>query len=769
MASPSSPRTHRTTLVRNLGFVGWGVIGLSAVMGVTYGVAANGSLNEAMLVAIISTFFVIAILRLLLVMAWSPQRRVSVGALTIGVVLWGAGSIALNSSDPSAQTSFPAPGEWLFLASYVGMAAFLVLDSGSRRRGRAATAWLDAVILCGGAATLASALLLTPFSEFYPDGGVPLLVALTYPMIDLALALVVIAQAAMAARAWSWRTLSLAIGFVLLAVADSSLVLHLTSGPYAFSITVIVMWAASLMFITDPACSPPPPLTGISRPLPSGFLVASFLLCIALLSARPEGMTGFLIALPAIITLVATGARLAVALRESQAAAEAFHLARTDDLTGLPNRRAALRLVDQLIRDKQPVGFMLLGLDGFKEVNDTLGHSAGDTLLMMVALRVRDSLPSSVSMARIGGDEFAIVAQDDDPLALLELAQGIRRTLLAPARIDGLDLAMSASLGIAISEPQDTRAVDLLRRADIAMFEAKVSRSGALLYSSDRDEFSRERLQMGEELRRALKEGILTLRYQPKVDSLTNQVVGVEALVRWDHPERGTIVPMEFLPVARRTGLMQGLSEAVVEQAVAAAKRWHDSGLALNVAINVAPPELLAGQLMPILYEAIARARIPAHLITVEVTEETFLANPQKAREILLDVRNHGLKISIDDYGTGFSSLAYLRDLPVSELKMDRSFVASVCVDDRSRLIVASTIDMAHALDLMVVAEGVENAPVSAEVLAMGADILQGYHISEPMRGEHVAAWVMAWNNPPAVVHIVHEDARTSADPQVAG
>ena len=191
--------------------------------------------------------------------------------------------------------------------------------------------------------------------------------------------------------------------------------------------------------------------------------------------------------------------------------------------------------------------------------------------------------------------------------------------------------------------------------------------------------------------------------------------------------------------------------------------------LALNVAINVAPPELLAGQLMPILYEAIARARIPAHLITVEVTEETFLANPQKAREILLDVRNHGLKISIDDYGTGFSSLAYLRDLPVSELKMDRSFVASVCVDDRSRLIVASTIDMAHALDLMVVAEGVENAPVSAEVLAMGADILQGYHISEPMRGEHVAAWVMAWNNPPAVVHIVHEDARTSADPQVAG
>jgi diguanylate cyclase len=191
---------------------------------------------------------------------------------------------------------------------------------------------------------------------------------------------------------------------------------------------------------------------------------------------------------------------------------------------------------------------------------------------------------------------------------------------------------------------------------------------------------------------------------------------------------------------------MQELSEVVALKAVADAARWQRAGLDLNVAINLAPSELLSGKLLPILYDAIESAGIPAHVITVEVTEDTFLADPERAREILLDVRRHGLKTSIDDYGTGFSSLAYLRDLPVTELKMDRSFVATVCTDERSRLIVASTIDMAHALDLRVVAEGVESAAVTAEVVAMGVDLLQGYHQSPPMPSDQVEGWVREWN-----------------------
>jgi EAL domain-containing protein (putative c-di-GMP-specific phosphodiesterase class I) len=206
------------------------------------------------------------------------------------------------------------------------------------------------------------------------------------------------------------------------------------------------------------------------------------------------------------------------------------------------------------------------------------------------------------------------------------------------------------------------------------------------------------------------------------------------------------IPPMAFLSVARRAGLMHELSVVVSRTAVADALRWQRAGLDLNIAINLAPSELLSGKLLPVLYEAIEKAEIPSHVITVEVTEDTFLADPERARDILTEVRRHGLKTSIDDYGTGFSSLAYLRDLPVTELKMDRSFVATVCTDDRSRLIVSSTIDMAHALDLRVVAEGVESAAVMAEVVAMGVDLLQGYHCSPPMPSNQVEAWVRQWN-----------------------
>ena len=387
-----------------------------------------------------------------------------------------------------------------------------------------------------------------------------------------------------------------------------------------------------------------------------------------------------------------------------------------------------------------------LDLDGFKEVNDTLGHSAGDTLLELVALRMRDSLPSDVLLARLGGDEFAMVVPNDNELDLLERAQAVRQTLLAPAKVDGMDLAMHASLGITVREPGDTRAADLLRRADVAMYEAKVTRSGAQLYDAQRDEFSRQRLRMGEELRRALAKGQITTWYQPKVDAVTQLTVGVEALIRWQHPERGMIPPMAFLSVARRAGLMLELSQVVARLSVTDARHWQRLGLDLNVAINLAPPELLGGKMLPFLYDLIAETEVAAQTLTIEVTEDTFLADPERARDVLLDVRRHGLKTSIDDYGTGFSSLAYLRDLPVTELKMDRSFVSTLTTDERSRLIVASTIDMAHALDLEVVAEGVENAAVTAEVIALGVDVLQGYHLAAPMPGDQIEQWVRDWN-----------------------
>ncbi len=738
-------RSHRAgkRVVQFLGPFGWGIIVVFGAIGLVANPSEGSQARELIYIVGLGTFAAVLVLRLVVAIFTWPSRRGALIPLTIGIVLWFAGSVALNAAVPG--TTFPAPGEWLFVSSYVALSAFLVVDASSRRM-RAASAWLDAVILCGAIAALVGGLLLTPFVRSFPEGGIPLLVAILYPLIDVALALVVVTQWALSSRSWNRSTIGLIAGFLAMALADSSLVLNLSIGTYSFSTVTTLLWGAAFMLIVGSAVTPRPPQVRVARPLPGGFLIASFLTAIVLLLIRPEGILGWAIGIPAAVALLATGTRLALALRDSREAGNLLQLTRTDDLTGLPNRRAVLQSLDDGIAADQAMGLMLLGLDGFKEINDTLGHSAGDTVLELVALRIRESLTPSAVLARIGGDEFAILLDEDDELDLMERAQAVREMLMAPANVDGMNLAMRASIGITIREPGDERAADMLRRADVALHEAKIAHSGAELYDPQHDEFSRQRLRMGEELRRALRKGHIVTWYQPKVDAATQLVTGVEALVRWEHPQRGVLAPIEFLPVARRAGLMGELSEIVARQAVADAQRWLRSGLNLNVAFNLAPPELLGGTLLPILYDAIAEADIPAYAMTVEVTEDTFLANPERAREILTEVRGHGLKISIDDYGSGFSSLAYLRDLPLTELKMDRSFVSTVCTDSRSRLIVASTIDMAHALDLRVVAEGVDSAAVTAEVVAMGVDLLQGYHVSPPIPADRVDAWVRTWN-----------------------
>ena len=731
--------------VRWIGIVAWLIILVGLVVEFIAVPQADSEFYQPILLVVVALFFSLQLARLIVsAFAW-PSSRPALMALGLGLALWALGSTLLTADQHASTTEFPAPGELLFLASYIGFAAFLVLDT-THRSGRALIAWLDAAIVCGGAAAVAGAILMTPFARVFPEGGLPLLIALIFPLIDLMLAVVVLGQWALSARTFSRRTVQLIAGFVLMAVADSSLVLNLGGDTYTFSTALTVAWGLAIGLIVSAACVERTPIATMSRRLPIGFLVASFAAALVLLLARPTGLLGLALALPAAVTVLATGARLIMSLRESQALAEAFHLAQTDDLTGLPNRRAVLRKLDAGIQGEQPLGLMLLDLDGFKEVNDTLGHSAGDTLLELVALRMREALPAEIELARVGGDEFAIIVPSDDPLELMERGQEIRRTLLAPARVEGLELGMHASLGITVRQDGDARAADLLRRADIAMYEAKVQRSGVQLYDAQHDEFSRQRLQMGEELRRALQRGQVVAWYQPKVDASSMEVVGLEALVRWVHPERGTVSPMEFLPVARRAGLMQDLSEVVARHVVDDALRWRRNGLALDIALNVAPPELLGGILLPRLYKDIADARLPDRSITIEVTEDTFLTDPARAREVLRELQAHGLSVSIDDYGTGFSSLAYLRDLPVDELKMDRSFISTIGSDDRSRLIVMSTVDMAHALDLKVVAEGVEDAAISQLAVSLGVDILQGYNISKPMAAEAVEPWVRAWN-----------------------
>ena len=698
------------------------------------------------LVVTLTVFFVVLFARLLLAAAQFTDRRISLLFLAAGVALWAAGSATVIAGQLTTAVSFPAPGEVLNLASYLGMAAFLLLDV-PRRQIPTAAIWLEAAVVCCAAACLAAFVVLTPLSGTFVRGGVPLLLAILYPLIDLVLGTLVLAQTMLRQRDRSWRAVVMMAGFLGLAIADSSFVLRLASDAYSSSLLLAALWGASFAAIVGAACVRPK--VAEARPIARqniGVLPVAAALGVVVLVMHPMGPIGWFVMAPAIVTLVCTLARMTLALREAQGAAEAMRLSLTDELTGLPNRRALMSATDDALKAGTPFGLMLLDLDGFKDVNDSLGHSTGDEVLTSLAERMRSALDPDVLVARLGGDEFALLVPGADDLELLECAERVRAVLQQPLRVEAIDLSLDASVGIAVRSVVDTSSTELLRRADIAMYEAKESRAGSLLFDSSQDGFSRQRLHRGEDLRQAIADDQLVVWYQPQVDARTRQVVAMEALVRWQHPSEGLLPPISFLSDARRFGLMPALTEAVMHKVLADARRWIDAGFEFRVAMNCAPPELVGGQFLPRLFAALERAKLPGDSLLVEVTEDSFLADPERARDALFDLRAHHVQTSIDDYGTGFSSLAYLRDLPMSELKIDRSFVANVTHDERARMIVSTTIQMAHALGLRLVAEGVEDAETAAELLPLGIDTFQGYHIARPMPVDEVAPWVRAWD-----------------------
>jgi diguanylate cyclase (GGDEF)-like protein len=696
-------------------------------------------------VFIFGCFYLTIVARLVLAAVTQPRRRRPVLFLLGSVLLWAVGSTLLNATARPDLTRFPSPGEWFFLASYFGMAVYLVIDSARGNRTSWST-WLEAIVICGGTACLAETLLLTPLSNGLDQHGVAQLLALLYPLIDLVLAVVVVGQAVLRVGGGLRNSIMRCAGFVLFAIADISFVQNLQKGTYSFGVLDDTFWGVGFSLIVGAACRSSRSAGKVMQRRQGAFvMVTAALIATVVLAFRPTGDLAGYVIIPALLTLAAAGGRLALALREANGAAEAILLSRTDDLTMLPNRRAVLARLDEGLLSDGPLALMMLDLDGFKEVNDTLGHAAGDTVLQFAAMRMRDALPPDVLIGRLGGDEFAVVVTEDDPMRLLDLGETVLEALGQPTIVDGIELTTNGSVGITVRAGNDRVSTDILRRADVAMYQSKVTRSGALLYDADRDDFSRNKLQLAEQLRRGILEGQLTLWYQPQIEAATQQVCGLEALVRWEHPEQGLLSPAVFLPAARRAGLMLLLSEMVSKLAVADVKRWSSQGLRPRVAVNCAPPEMLSGIFLPRLFEMIRRAQLPPESIVIEITEDSFLSDPERTRTILSDIRDHGLQIAIDDYGTGFSSLSYLRDLPVQELKMDRSFISTLRTDPRNRMIVESTFHMAHALGLRMVAEGVEDAATAADLVAMGVDVLQGYHLARPMPSHEVADWMRRW------------------------
>ncbi|MBA3005216.1 MAG: EAL domain-containing protein [Proteobacteria bacterium] len=426
---------------------------------------------------------------------------------------------------------------------------------------------------------------------------------------------------------------------------------------------------------------------------------------------------------------------------------QVMHDATHDSLTDLPNRVLLLDRLDQAIhtafREQQRLALLILDLDHFKDINDTLGHHSGDQVLKYVALRLQGVMRKSDTLARLGGDEFAIMvplAQERNDVHIV--VEKIQNAFISPFIVGGLSLDVQASIGIAIF-PKHGKDVDtIMQRADVAMYVAKQNKEGFAIYSPKLDKHTPKRLTLMGELRQAIENGDLVLHYQPKINISGNSTIGVEALVRWQHAEHGLIPPDDFIPMAERTGLIKQLFFWVVKTALAQAEQWHNEQLKIGIAINLSPSTLLDADLPDIITGLLASSNVPARYITFEITEGSIIQDPDRALDILVRLAKMGINISIDDFGTGYSSLAYLKKMPVSELKIDQSFVQDMLKNDNDAVIVRSTIDLAHNMGLKVVAEGVEEKEIVVRLKLLNCDIIQGYYYSVPLNNNDCTEWL---------------------------
>jgi diguanylate cyclase (GGDEF)-like protein len=435
--------------------------------------------------------------------------------------------------------------------------------------------------------------------------------------------------------------------------------------------------------------------------------------------------------------------------RAGRQALIAERLALHDALTGLPNRVLFRTRTQHAIagagRAGTGVAVMLLDLDRFKEINDTLGHHYGDEVLRQVGERLSGLLGEGDTVARLGGDEFAILLRSvETPAAGVAVAAAVRRAIAEHFDVAGVRLELGASVGIA-SFPEHGQDVDvLMQRADVAMYQAKEGRTGVERYVPELDGNSVQRLALAGDLRTALEREEFVLHYQPKVDLRTNAVSGAEVLLRWAHPVHGWLAPDDFIPLAEHTGLIVPLTNYVFDHALRQMGAWRAQGVDIGIAVNLSARTLIERDLPDRIEAMCHRWAVPTSRLVLEITESMVVADPARALPVLARLHELGVEIAVDDFGTGFSSMDYLKRLPVKEVKIDRSFVTTMATDARDAAIVRCTIDLARSLGLRVVAEGVESSDVRARLTTMGCDQAQGYSFSRALPQAEFAAWLAA-------------------------
>jgi len=674
-------------------------------------------------------------------------------ALTLGLGLlsWCIGDILLSIESIGGATP-PAlsPKDLFYLGFYPLTYVAVVLFMRGQVRRLTPPSWLDGIVAGLGAAAVCAAFAFHSVLHWSRLGPAPAAANLAYPIGDLVLLALVVGSTALLPGRRKAPWLLLASACSVNAIGDT---LNLFQSSFGSSrvgaLLNTVAWPVAFVLMSLAVWLPERTSDALASERPTGFVMPGIAAIsgLGILFAGSMRHVGAAALGLATATLLVAGVRLALSVRALRTLTEERHRQSvTDELTGLGNRRHLAQVLEALSgagggeSGVRSLAFLFIDLNHFKEINDSFGHPAGDELLRQLGPRLSGSLRGSDVLVRLGGDEFAVVLADADAEYAKLVAHRISASLAPAFVLDVVSASISASIGIALMPVHASDYAGLLRCADVAMYRAKLRHVPFEIYDEHLDDDG-NLLRLVEELRVAVEENHFELHYQPQLDLRDGRVSAVEALLRWPHPRLGFVPPLPFLPLAEEAGLMPSLTALVLDAALAQCARWREAGQVLAVSVNVSATNLLDDGFAGLIEGSLARHGLPAEALVLEITETCIISDYERSRRVIEELRNLGVMMSVDDFGAGFTSLAYLSDLAVGELKLDRTFITGLGIAERGRdlSLVRSTIELGHALGLRVVAEGIEDRATLELLTELGCDIAQGYFISKPRPAHELA------------------------------
>lgn len=732
------PNTLSTRLAPALRGI-YGLLGLLLIAYLVVLVALPAARDSLLLNGWGSAVFELVVSVLALLGSRFTRRPAMPLALGSAMLMWALGDFALTfESRRGAAPTPPSTADFFYLMFFP--LAYLAIGLMVRREEirMVPALWFDGAIAGLGTAALCAAFAFHRIAEIAGGGASTVAINLAYPLGDVLLLALVVGGTVLLSgrRRTAWYLV--AAGCAVNAAGDSFNLFHRVGAPVLGSIVDAIAWPTSLFLMsiavwvrevsTDPLAETGAP----------GFLLpgagAAAALAVLVFGGLHDTSTDAIVL--ATGTLVVAGARLALTLESLRnLTAERHQQAITDELTGLGNRRRLDQVLCKLfageVETRAQTAFLFVDLDHFKEVNDSFGHAAGDQLLRQIGPRIQACLGERDLLLRIGGDEMAIILFDSCEADAVAVAKRVSEVVREPFVLEMVTVRIGASIGIARGGAFAETPDDLIRCADQAMYRAKDNGDWYAIYDPDIDR-EVDRLRLVDDLRSALRNDELELHYQPQIDLETGAVVAVEALLRWPHPRLGFVPPLDFLPLAEEAGLMRPLTAFVLGEALGQCADWRSRGHNLTVSINVSATNVLDVEFVAVVEEQLRRNSVPADSLILEITETTLISDLERCGQVVDRLRELGCTVSIDDFGAGFTSLASLGKLAVGEVKLDRSFLTTLDRQPNSRALIESTISLAHALGLQVVAEGIEEAATLETLAGLGCDLAQGYFIARP-------------------------------------